>query len=334
MRTVLVTGGAGFLGSHLVDQLLDDGAAVRVLDNLSTGSLVNLQTAAERHLRNGGAAHGGRLEVIIGDVRDEVLLRKAFRDVKYVFHLAALPESAVTVTEPGNIHSVNVEGTLKVLHGALREGVWRVVLGSCASVYGSPKVVPVSEQAPPDPNSLYAASKVSAETYCHAFYARHQLETVMLRYFTIYGPRQRAVLGGGPVPKLVAAVREGRPLGECDRRSAEDFIYVDDAVSATLAAARAPRAAGCAINVGSGQAVTFGEVMSILGGLLGTSVSAVPPEGTEVGGPVRRICAETTRARELLDFGPRVSLIGGLVSMLRFADRSAQAALAGVGLDG
>jgi nucleoside-diphosphate-sugar epimerase len=158
MRTVLVTGGAGFLGSHLVDQLLEDGAAVRVLDNLSTGSLANLQSAAERHARVGGVLNGSRLEVIIGDIRDRELLRKALRGVKCVFHMAALPLSAVSAMDPGEIHGVNVEGTLNVLHGALTEGVWRVVLASCASVYGAPTSIPVSESALGQPATLFAAS--------------------------------------------------------------------------------------------------------------------------------------------------------------------------------
>ena len=335
MRTVLVTGGAGFIGSHLVDQLLDGGAAVRVLDNLATGSLVNLQAAAERHSRDGrGPAHRGRLEVIIGDVRDREMLRKALRNVKYVFHLAALPMSAVPATDLGDIHAVNVEGTLNVLQGALTEGVWRVVLASCASVYGAPEAVPVVEDAPLRPTSLFAASKVAAETYCRAFHARHQLETVMLRYFSIYGPRQGAWSGGSLTAALVALLQQRRPIGYLDERSAEDFMYVDDAVAATLAAARAPRAAGRVINVGSGQMVAMGDVLGILRNLLRTPVSTGAPRNGD--SPVQRICAETTLAAELLDFVPRVSLIAGLARTVRSLVDAAQperAALEPVGRD-
>ena len=203
MRTVLVTGGAGFIGSHLVDQLLEGGAAVRVLDNLSTGSLTNLQVGGRAALPGRTpVSNGSRLEVIIGDIRDRELLRKALRGVKYVFHLAALPPSAASLTDSAEIHAVNVEGTLNLLHGALTEGVWRVVLASCASVYGTPDTVPVAEDAPLRPTSLFAASKVAAETYCRAFHARHQLETVMLRYFSVYGPRQKAIGGGPLLPEL------------------------------------------------------------------------------------------------------------------------------------
>lgn len=333
MRTVLVTGGAGFIGSHLVDRLLDGGAVVRVLDNLSTGSLRNLQKAADRHSGQGGAApYNGRLEVIIGDIRDRELLRKALCDVKYVFHLAALPSPAVSIRDSANIHAVNVEGTLNVLHGALTEGVWRVVVASCASVYGIPERVPVTEDTPVQPNSLFAASKVAAETYCRAFHARHQLETVMLRYFSIYGPRQKVTPGVIVTANLLESVRLRQPFVDQDDRSAEDFTYVGDAVAATVAAARAPRAAGRVINVGSGQMVALGDVLGILANLLRTPLAPFP---RKLDKPVYRICAGTTLSAELLDFVPRVSLIAGLAQMVRSltdAEQPAAAALAPVGL--
>ncbi len=334
MRTVLVTGGAGFIGSHLVDRLLDGGVAVRVLDNLSTGSLANLRAAAERHSRAHGMLSGSRFEVIIGDVRDRELLRKALRGVKYVFHLAALPASAVPVTDRGDIHAVNVEGTLNLLHGALTEGVWRLVLGSCASVYGTPDSLPVREEAPLRPTTLFAASKVAAETYCRAFHARHQLDTVTLRYFSVYGPRQAATPAGGVLATLVEALHQGRSFTDLDERSAEDFLYVDDAVAATLAAASAPRAAGCVINIGSGQMVTVGEAVSIVSDLL--RAPAVPsfPRAPETA--PYRICAETGLASKLLDFTPRVSLIAGLARVIRSlgeAEQPERRRLAPVGLD-
>jgi nucleoside-diphosphate-sugar epimerase len=334
MRTVLVTGGAGFIGSHLVDHLLDVGAAVRVFDNLSTGSLGNLRQAAERHSRRDGAMSGGRLEVVIGDIRDRGLLRKALRDVKYIFHLAALPAGASSVVESGDIHAVNVEGTLNLLHGALTEGVWRVVVGSCASVYGSPTTLPVAEDAPLRPTSLFAASKVSAETYCRAFVARHQLDTVMLRYFSVYGARQRTMPGGAVVPRLIEAVRQGRRPADLEDGSAEDFVAVEDAVKATLAAARAPRVGGRTINIGSGQLVSGGDVLSILGGLLGTPMAAAVT--ANAAGTPHGTCADTTLAAELLDFAPKVSLVAGLARLVRAlveVDEPHLPALAPAGLD-
>jgi len=338
MRTVLVTGGAGFIGSHLVDQLLDGGASVRVLDNLSTGSLRNLQAAAERHSRPGGSvgpsANGSRLEVIIGDIRDREQLRKAVRNVKYIFHLAALPPSTASIIGPGEINSVNVEGTLNVLHAALTEGVWRVVFASCASVYGTPGSIPVSEDAPLRPATLFAASKVAAETYCRAFHTRHQLDTVTLRYFTIYGPRQRSAPDGALISTVIEALRQRRPLLYRDEHSAEDLTYVDDAVAATLAATRAPRATGRVINVGSGQLVTLGDVLNIITNLLKAPVVPGFPRNTEAQPPC--VCAQTDLAAELLGFTPSVSLIAGLARLVRvLVDTEAleDSALARVGLD-
>lgn len=331
MRTVLVTGGAGFLGSHLVDQLLEGGAAVRVIDNLSTGSLANLQAAAERHSRPGGALNGSRLEVIIGDIRDRGLLRTALGNVNCVFHLAAVPAGTDSIADAGEIHAVNVEGTLNVLQGALTEGVWRVVLASCASVYGTPTSIPLAEDAPLRPTSLFGASKVAAETYCRAFHARHRLDTVVLRYFSIYGPRQRAVAGGVRALDLIEAVRQRRPFVEVDDRNAHDLTYVEDAVAATLAAARAPRAAGRVINVGSGQMVAISEVLTILAGLLRTPVVAGISRDPDAA--LYRICAETTLAAELLDFAPRISLIAGLARAVRWLTEPEQPVLASVGLD-
>jgi nucleoside-diphosphate-sugar epimerase len=319
MRTVLVTGGAGFIGSHLVDHLLEDGASVRVLDNLSTGSLQNLQAAAQRHARvsgGSGASNGSRLEVIIGDIRDRELLRTAVRNVKYVFHLAALPASAVSVTDQGEIHAVNVEGTLNVLQSALTEGVWRLVIGSSASVYGTPERVPVAEDTPARPATLFAASKVAAETYAHAFHLRHQLDTVTLRYFNVYGPRQKATGEGALIARLLEAVRQGRSFSEEDDRTADDFTYIDDAIAATLAAARAPRAAGQTINVGSGQMTSISDVLGIVADLLRTVPATGFPRNWDA--EPRRVCAEITRAAQLLDVIPRVSLIAGLARTVQF----------------
>jgi len=332
MRTVLVTGGAGVIGSHLVDRLLEDGVAVRVLDNLSTGSLENLQVAAGQHLRN-GSTNGSRLEIIIGDIRDRELLRKALRNVKYVFHMAALPWRAAAEIGPGDIHSVNVDGTLNVLHGALTEGVWRVVLASCGSVYGTTETASLSEESAVRPASLFSASKVAAESYCRAFYARHQLDTVVLRYFSVYGPRQKK-WSGAIIPRLIDALQQRRPFVQQNEGNADDFIYVDDAVGAALAAGRAPRAAGRVINVGSGELISISDVLGILADLLRTSVVSSGPRNPE-SQPQRRV-ADMTQAAEVLGFVPRVSLVAGLAHVVRCLsepEETERPALAPVGRD-
>jgi len=235
--------------------------------------------------------------------------------VKYVVHLAALPPSAVSVMDPGEIHAVNVEGTLNVLQGALTEGVWRLVIGSSSSVYGTPDRIPLSEETPARPATLFAASKVAAETYARAFYLRHQLDTVTLRYFNIYGPRQKPTGAGALIASLLEAVRQRRAFSEQDDRTAEDFMYVDDAVDATLAASQAPRAAGHVINVGSGQMVSISDVRGILTDLLRTMPVAAFPRNLDA--EPRQVCAQTTLAAELLDFTPRVPLIAGLARTIQ-----------------
>jgi len=227
MTTVLVTGGAGFIGSHLVERLLDGGAAVRVLDNLSTGSLRNLQKAAHRLPAQADASRGTgqevRLEVVIGDIRDRELVRKAARNVDAVFHLAALPSAALRRVSPGELQTVNVQGTLNVLEGAVAEGVMRLVFASSSSVYGTPDSLPVSEACALRPESLFAASKLAAETYCRTYGTMHQLDVVALRYFTVYGPRQGNATDGALIPELIETLLERRSALPHDDATAEDL---------------------------------------------------------------------------------------------------------------
>ncbi|MBI2527039.1 MAG: NAD-dependent epimerase/dehydratase family protein [Candidatus Rokubacteria bacterium] len=337
MGIVLVTGGAGFIGSHLVDRLLESGTVVRVLDNLSTGSLRNLQGAADG--RGGGngpsgaLAPGRRLELMIGDVRDDRLVRRAMRNAECVFHMAAVPPSPVALTNPMELHTVNVHGTLNVLHGAATEGVPRVVFASCASVYGPTVATPVGEDCPAHPVSVFAASKLAGEIYCRAYHSTHGLQTVALRYFSVYGPRQNGISGGALVPALIDTLRRrGRPLIAGDGRRARDFPFVDDAVEATRAAAVSPGAAGRVINVGSGQPASAFEVLDILKRLLRSdAVPRLRQRPTEPGTPMT---ARTTLATELLGCAPRVSLVSGLARSAQFfaeAERADEPLLAEVG---
>lgn len=341
MPTVLVTGGAGFLGSHLVDRLLADGASVRVLDNLSTGSLDNLRAAARWRPNEAAAAPsaGTRLEVILGDIRDRELVRRAMRRVEGVFHLAALPPSGASFADPAEFHTVNVQGTLNVLEAALAEGAGRVVFASCASVYGSPspgRVMPsrVMEDGPVQPASLFAASKLAAEMYCRVFHTKHGLETVALRYFTVYGPRQTRVDGSLTVSALIDALRRRRPVMDADAAAALDFTYVDDAVDATVAAATAAAAAGQTINVGSGQTASVQEVLSILSRLLGLPpIAGAWPEPAAVPGSRQPLAS---RAAELLGYVSRVSVASGLSRVVQSVAESRQSndpALAEIGAD-
>ena len=309
MAIALVSGGAGFLGSHLVDQLLARDFSVRVLDNLSTGSLRNLQSAAAGQ---GPAGRGGRrLELMVGDVRDERLVRRAMQHVEYVFHLAALPAVVTGAMSPKDMHGVNVQGTLNVLQAATAEGVRRVVFASCASVYGTEEAVAVSEDSPACPRTMFAASKLAGELYCRTYERAHGLSAVILRYFAVYGPRQSSTADGALVPTLIDQLRRRRrPTVVGDARTAQDLMYADDAVSATVAAALKPEAAGRTINVASGHSASTIEVLDILNRLLRTE--AVPRLVRPRAGHVPFPRAGTALAQELLDCAPRVSLVAGL----------------------
>jgi UDP-glucose 4-epimerase len=330
MATALVTGGAGFIGSHLVDALLEGGVDVRVLDNLSTGSLRNLQAGAERSPASGRP--GRRIELMVGDVRDDKLARKAMRHVDCVYHLAGLPPGT-TAGGHGEVHTVNVQGTLNVLQAAATEGVRRVVFASCASIYGSTDGSPVTEDRAALPVSVFGASKLAGEIYCRAYHASRHVETVLLRYFNVYGPRQNAVLHGAFVPALIETLRRGRrPVLVGDGRVGQDFLFVDDAVAATVAAARAPRAAGAAINIGSGQLATPVEMLGILNRLLRTDV--VPRQGRPRSEPSVPSRASVTLAADLLGWVPRVSVVSGLAHTVQFfaeAEQHDEGLLAEVG---
>lgn len=330
MAIALVTGGAGFIGSHLVDALLEQGVDVRVLDNLSTGSLRNLQGGPERG--SPPSRPGRRIELMIGDVRDDKLARKAMRHVDCVYHLAGLPPGT-TAGGHGEVHTVNVQGTLNVLQAAATEGVRRVVFASCASIYGTADGAPIGEEWPALPVSVFGASKLAGEIYCRAYHASRHVETVLLRYFNVYGPRQNAVLHGAFVPALIETLRRGRrPVLAGDGLAGGDFLFVDDAVTATVAAGAAARAAGCAVNVGSGQLATPLEILGILNRLLRTD--AVPRQGRPRLDPPTAARAHIALAADLLGWAPRVSVVKGLAHTVQFfaeADQHDEGLLAEVG---
>jgi UDP-glucose 4-epimerase len=319
VSTILVTGGAGFIGSYLVERLLDGGAAVRVLDNLSTGSLRNLHSAAHRDRGQTDVArdpaHEGRLEVVIGDIRDRDLVRKATRNVDAVFHLAALPGVALGRVSPAELQAVNVQGTLNVLEGAVAEGVTRLVFASSASVYGTPASLPVSETCPLRPESLFAASKLAAEMYCRTYGTIHQLDVVALRYFTVYGPRQGNATDGALIPELIQTLLERRSALPHDDATAEDLTYVDDAVEATCAAAESATAVGQVINIGSGRMSSVLEILHLLHHLLKIAPSSGLRPSASL--PSSHIQATITLAADLLGCAPRVSLAMGLARVVR-----------------
>jgi nucleoside-diphosphate-sugar epimerase len=228
---VLVTGGAGFIGSSLVRSLAGDGLSVRVLDDFSTGRPENLEGVA------------GDLEVLEGDVRDPAAVAKAVTGAEVVYHLAALPSVARSVADPRASHEVNVDGTLNLLLAAVDAEVRRLVYASSSSVYGDTPVLPKHEDMPVSPRSPYAAAKLAGEAYCRSFARVYPLETVCLRFFNVFGPRQDpASQYAAVVPRFVTRMLAGRPAEVTgDGGQTRDFTFVDNAVHACRLAAVAPR---------------------------------------------------------------------------------------------
>jgi nucleoside-diphosphate-sugar epimerase len=302
---VLVTGGTGFIGSHLVDALLAAGARVRVLDSFATGKRDNLTAA------------GDRVELVEGDIRDPEACRAGCRGVEVVFHQAALGSVPLSLDDPAGSLEVNVAGTARVLAAARDAGVGRVVYASSSSVYGDSEALPKVEGEEGRPLSPYALSKRMDEQLAEVFGDCFGLRLVGLRYFNVYGPRQDpAGAYAAVIPRFFRACLAGEaPLVNGDGLQSRDFTYVADAVAANLLAATAPEAAcGRAYNVARGRRTTVLELAEQIRRLAG---SDPPPEhGPERPGDVRHSVASIAAAREALGFAPRVDLEEGLARSL------------------
>ena len=304
MGEYLVTGGAGFIGSHLVEGLLDRGDAVRVLDDFSTGRRENL------------AAFMDRITLVEGDLNDPAALEKAVAGVEVIFHEAALPSVPRSVADPLTSNRVNVTGTVALLWAAKNAGVRRVVYAGSSSVYGDSTQLPKVETMVPRTLSPYAASKVACEMYMQAFYECYGLETVTLRYFNIFGPRQNPKSQyAAAIPLFITAILEGRsPTVYGDGEQSRDFTYVTNAVRANLLAADAPAAPGKVFNIGGGGSVTVNEVIAAVNRILGKSVpSEFQPTRA---GDVRHSQADISLAREVLGYEPTVTFEEGLAKTI------------------
>ena len=297
----LVTGGAGFIGSHIAAALMADGARVRVLDDLSTGHRENIEEI------------GGDLDFVQGSVADEQLLNKVLDGVEVVFHEAAIPSVPRSVEAPRQTHIASVDGTFSLLVAARDQKVRRVVYAASSSAYGDQPTLPKDEQMLPDPLSPYAVAKLVGEYYCQVFTRVYGLETVSLRYFNVFGPRQDpGSQYSGVVSRFISTLLSNeRPVIYGDGEQSRDFTYIDNVVSANLKAASAKDAAGKVINVANGERITLNDLLAELKDLTGKQDVTAEYREPRVG-DVRHSLADITRARQFLEYESKVGLREGL----------------------
>ena len=303
MATYLVTGGAGFIGSHMAEELVRRGERVRVVDSLVTGKRSNLD-------------HVGPVEFIHADLADAGVAEAAVQGVDYVLHQAAIPSVPRSVAEPVLTHRANVDATLNVLLAARGAGVKRVVFAGSSSVFGDTPTLPKREDMPTNPLSPYALHKLVGEQYGKLFHALYGLETVTIRYFNVFGPRQDPSSPySGVISLFIRALVEGRSptiFGDCEQT--RDFTYVANVVDGALRACVAPRAPGQIINVATGSRISLNDLYAALARLTGSAVQ--PQYGPPRVGDVKHSLADISKAREILGYTPLVTLDEGLARTL------------------
>ena len=297
MGNYLVTGGAGFIGSHIVERLRSRGDAVRIADDFSSGRRENVPAG---------------VDVVEGDLADPAVAKKAVAGCEFVIHQAAIPSVPRSVNDPVRSHRANVDGTLNVLIAARDAGAKRVVFAGSSSVYGDAAVLPKREDMRPAPLSPYALQKLVGEQYCQMFTRLYGLETVVTRYFNVFGPRQQPGSPySGVISLFIEALAEGRaPKLHGDGKQTRDFTFVGDVVTGVLRCCEAPNVAGEVINVAAGGRISLLELIRSLQMILGTNVT--PEFGPTREGDVRDSQADIGKARKLLGFAPTVPFDEGL----------------------
>jgi nucleoside-diphosphate-sugar epimerase len=297
----LITGGAGFIGSHIAAAFAAAGARVRIIDDLSTGYRENVSELA------------GDVDFVEGSVADEAALRRALEDVELVFHEAAIPSVPRSVENPRQTHVASVEATFSLLLAAKEKKVRRIVYAASSSAYGDQPTLPKVESMLPEPLSPYAVAKLVGEHYCQVFTRVYGLETVSLRYFNVFGPRQDpSSQYSGVISRFIAALLGGeQPVIYGDGEQSRDFTYIDNVVDANLKAAESARAVGQVINIANGERITLNELLRELKSL--TERPDVVADFREPrAGDVKHSLADISRARDLLGFEPQVDLRTGL----------------------
>jgi len=310
MARYLVTGGAGFIGSHIAEALLARGEQVRILDNFATGSRENLEAITEA-------------EVVEGDVRGYHVVREAVDGCDVVLHQAALPSVPRSIKDPITSNEVNVVGTLNVLNAAKDAKVKRLVYASSSSIYGRNAELPKREDMMPQPMSPYAVSKLAGEHYCRAFWELYGFETVMLRYFNVFGPRQNPLSQySAVIPKFIHRMLRGEsPIVNGDGSQTRDFTYVANVVQANIMASEVGAAAGRVFNIAAGERYSLLDMLEALQLLLGSTVKPIF-DSSRIG-DVPHSYADVSAAREILGYAPTVGFVDGLrhaVEAMRAAD--------------
>ncbi len=311
METYLVTGGAGFIGSHLVEGLVERGHPVRVLDNFLTGKEENL------------AHFLGDIELIRGDIRELSICQKAVKEVDYVLHLAALPSVPLSIEDPMLSNSINVAGTLNVLIASRDEGVKRLVYASSSSVYGDDPCLPKKEGSEGNQLSPYAVNKLVGEKYCQVFSHVYGLSTVCLRYFNIFGPRQDPHSQyAAVVPKFITRLLNGEaPIIYGDGEQSRDFTYVSNVVDANLKASKTPNISGEVFNIGCGSQTTLNVLVEILSKIMKADIG--PSHDKARLGDIRHSFADVSMAKKELHYSPQVQLEEGLARTVEWFEAQA-----------
>lgn len=306
MANVLVTGGAGFIGSHLAARLVELGHRVRVLDNFSTGKRANL------------AGVSAAIELVEGDLRDEGVCHRACDGIEFVFHEAAIPSVPVSVADPVPSHEANIGGTFNMLRGAVAHKVRRFIYAGSSSAYGNAAESPKHERLASCPLSPYAVQKLAGEMYARAFFECYGLETISLRYFNVFGERQDPKSQyAAAIPAFVTAILRGEaPTIYGDGEQTRDFTHIENVVHGNLLAMKMARAAGQTVNVACGGQVTVNEVIAAINRALGTQVK--PKYAPARAGDVKHSCADIRLAKELLGFESLVSFEDGLARAIDY----------------